>query len=152
MNRAQDSVPWFPKCNSKYFSYIFLPITKCKSFILMSKCICRYNYTSRHSTAICIVGIALEHVAVRAEHREHPALVIIGVLISCSIVCLWVVLVGAYHLGQVPISIVEAVGDAAILLDPPNFPIEQIVLHPDLDIAAVTRQIIRELRPGLETV
>lgn len=42
-----------------------------------------------------VVGIALEHVAVRAEHREHAALGVIGELGAVAAVRLNIILVGA---------------------------------------------------------
>ena len=58
--------------------------------------------------AIGVVGIALEHVAVRAEHREHPPLGVIGELEAVAAVRFWVVLVGAdqpHHLAVAVINL-----------------------------------------------
>ena len=80
--------------------------------------------------AFFVVGVGLEYMAVGANHRKYAALVVVGVLIPRAVVGLGVVLVGPHHLGQVAVAVVEAAGHAAILLDPPDLPVEQVVLHP----------------------
>ena len=60
--------------------------------------------------AIGVVGIALEHVAVRAEHREHPALGVIDELGAVATVRLSTILVGADQ----PHNLVSIIGIAGL--------------------------------------
>lgn len=55
---------------------------------------------------------------------------IVGVPIPRAIVGLGGVLVGLHHLGQVAVAVVEAALYAAVLLDPPDLPVEQVVFYP----------------------
>ena len=84
-----------------------------------------------------VVGVGLEHLAVGPHHREHTALVVVGVLVARAVVGLGVVLVGPHYLGQVAVAVVEAASHPAVLLRPPDLPVEQVVLHPGLAALAV---------------
>ena len=68
--------------------------------------------------AFFVIGVGLKHMVVGPHHRKYTALVVVGVLIPRAIVGLGVILVGAHHLGQVAVAIVEAAGHAAVLLYP----------------------------------
>ena len=107
--------------------------------------------------AFFVVGVGLEYMAVGPHHRKYTALVIVGVLIPRAIIGLWVILVGPHHLGQVAIAVVEAAGHAAILLDPPDLPVEQVVLHPGpaslvvRDLHQVACLVVGKLRAVVDT-
>ncbi len=62
--------------------------------------------------AFFIIGVGLKHMAIWPHHCEHTALVVIGVLISRSIVRLWVVLVGVQHLRQIAVAVMAVAGYA----------------------------------------
>ena len=107
--------------------------------------------------AFFVVGVGLEYMAVGANHRKYAALVVVGVLIPRAIVGLGVVLVGPHHLGQVAVAVVEAADHTAVLLDPPDLPVQQIVLHPGpaplvvRDLHQVPGLVVGKLRAVVDT-
>ena len=70
--------------------------------------------------------VGLEHLPLRAEHREHTALVVVGVLVARAVIRRRVVLVGPHHLGQVAVAVVEAALHPAVLLHLPDLSMNQI--------------------------
>ena len=73
----------------------------------------------------CTVGVGLEHLPLRAEHREHAPLGVVGELESLAPVRLGIVLVGADQPHHLAVAVIDGALHPAVPLDAPDFPVEQ---------------------------
>lgn len=122
----------------------------------------------------------MEHLPIRTEHCEHPALGVIGELKAIAAIRLSIILVGADQPHHLAVAVINRALHAAIPLDAPDLPVEQVVLHlglavlvsvlhshdvptgivgqllggptAGLDTGVAPSKVISKLRPGLETV
>lgn len=99
-----------------------------------------------------VVGVGLEHLPLRAEHREHAPLGVVGGLEALAPVCLGVVLVGPDQPYYLAVAVIDGALHAAVPFDAPDFPVEQVVGDAGLaplvvrDLGQIARRVVAELR------
>ena len=81
----------------------------------------------------CTVGVGLEHLPLRAEHREHAPLGVVGELEALAPVRLGIVLVGPDQPHHLAVAVVDGALHPAVPPDAPDLPVHQVVgiLLPD---------------------
>ena len=91
-----------------------------------------------------------------AEHREHPPLGVIGELEAVAAVRFRVVLVGADQPHHLAVAVIDRALHAAVPLDAPDLPVEQVVGNAGLaplvvrDLGQIARRVVAELRPVVD--
>ena len=100
-----------------------------------------------------VVGVALEHMAVRADHRKYPSLGVIGELEAVAAVRFRVVLVGTDQPHHLAVPVVDGALYPAVPLYAPDLPVQQVIGYAGLatlvvhDLGQIARRIVAELRP-----
>ena len=102
---------------------------------------------------VCIVVVVREYLPLRAEHREHAPLGVVGELEALAPVRLGVVLVGPDQPHHLAVAVVDGALHPAVPLDAPDLPVEQVIGYTGLaplvvrDLGQIARRIVAELRP-----
>ena len=103
-------------------------------------------------TARPVVGVALEHMAVRTDHRKYPPLGVVGELEAVTAVRLRVVLVGTDQPHHLAVPVVDGALYPAVPLYAPDLPVEQVIGYTGLaplvvrDLGQIARRVVAELR------